>query len=157
MWLVSIIPSILLMIITAGIIAYVFFKRNERGPTEVEAAKKAEAIFSLAPALKFAGLLVVIKIFTKVCLIVFGQSGFIISSIIASFAGIDAIIVNLAEMAGKTITFQFAFATFIIINTTNLISKSVYSYLQGDKKFAWKFLLSVLLIALAGASWLIFI
>jgi uncharacterized membrane protein (DUF4010 family) len=109
------------------------------------------------PALKFAALLIVIKIVTKICLILFGQSGFIISSIIASFAGIDAIIVNLADMAGHTITFKFAFITFLLINATNLLSKSAYSYLQGSKEFALKFFLSVLAIILVSTIWLFFI
>jgi uncharacterized membrane protein (DUF4010 family) len=156
-WLVSIAPSILFMVVTAGVIAYVFLKKQEP-KTEAELEeKKAVKIFAIGPALKFAGLLIVIKIATKVCLILFGQSGFIVSSVIASFAGIDAIMVNLAEMAGHTITFEFAFLTFMIVNLTNLLSKSGYSYMQGDRRFAVKFLVSVLIVAAAGASWLFFI
>lgn len=156
-WLVAIAPSILIMVVTAGVIAYIFFKKKEPSEAEDGQSKKATAIFSLLPALKFAGLLIVIKIFTKICLILFGQSGFIISSVIASFAGLDAIIVNLADMAGNTITFEFALLTFLMVNTTNLLSKSLYSYLQGNRNFALKFLVSALIIAAAGASWLLFV
>jgi uncharacterized membrane protein (DUF4010 family) len=156
-WLVSIAPSILLMIVTAGFIAVILFKKKEPKETEEGQEKKTGKIFSLLPALKFAALLIVIKIFTKVCLIVFGQSGFIISSVIASFAGIDAIIVNLADMAGHTITFTFAFVTFLVINATNLLSKSLYSYLQGNSRFALKFFISVLIIAAVSTLWLLFI
>lgn len=156
-WLLSIIPSILLMIFASGIIAVIFFKKKELKETEENVEKKSVQIFSLMPALKFAALLIVIKIVTKICLILFGQSGFIISSIIASFAGIDAIIVNLADMAGHTITFKFAFITFLLINATNLLSKSAYSYLQGSKEFALKFFLSVLAIILVSTTWLFFI
>ncbi len=156
-WLMAIAPSILIMILTAGVIAYIFFKKKEPKGEEEEQGKKATAIFSLLPALKFAGLLIVIKIVTKICLILFGQSGFIISSMIASFAGLDAIIVNLADMAGNTITFEFAFLTFLMVNTTNLFSKSLYSYLQGNRSFALKFLVSAFIIAAAGASWLLFV
>jgi uncharacterized membrane protein (DUF4010 family) len=156
-WLLSIAPSILLMILTAGVIAFILFKKKEPKEEDDGQEKKAVRIFSLLPALKFAALLIVIKIFTKICLIVFGESGFIISSVIASFAGIDAIIVNLADMAGHTITFEFAFITFLVINATNLLSKSLYSYLQGNRKFALKFLVSVMIIAAASAMWLIFI
>lgn len=156
-WLIAIAPSILIMVFTAGIIAYIFFKKKEPKEAEDAQSKKATAIFSLLPALKFAGLLIVIKIVTKICLILFGQSGFIISSVIASFAGLDAIIVNLADMAGNTITFRFAFLTFLMVNATNLLSKSLYSYLQGNRSFAWKFLVSAIIIAAAGASWLLFI
>jgi uncharacterized membrane protein (DUF4010 family) len=156
-WLLTIAPSILVMVLVAGIIAYFFFKKNEPKEEESSEAKKTAPIFSLLPALKFAALIIVIKVFTKICLIMFGQSGFIIGSVIASFAGLDAILVNLADMAGHTISFKFAFVTFLIINATNLLSKSLYSYLQGNKDFARKFMISVLIIAAAGACWLFFV
>jgi uncharacterized membrane protein (DUF4010 family) len=156
-WLVAILPSIVIMVITAGVIAFVLLKKKQPAVEEDTAAKKEEAIFSLMPALKFAGLLIIIKIFTKICLIIFGQSGFLISSVIASFAGIDAIIVTLADMAGNTITFEFALLTFLLVNATNLLSKSIYSYLQGNRSFAFKFFVSALIIAASGAMWLIFI
>jgi uncharacterized membrane protein (DUF4010 family) len=156
-WLVSIAPSILLMIFVAGLIAVIFLKKKEPQEAKESGEQNTGNIFSLLPALKFAGILIVIKIVTKICLIVFGQSGFVISSVIASFAGIDAIMVNLADMAGHTITYKFAFITFLAINATNLLSKSVYSYLQGNRQFALRFLFSVLVIAFTGAIWLIFI
>ena len=156
-WLISIAPSIVIMILAAGLVTIVFFRTDEVKMEDGVQEKKETSIFSLAPALKFAALLIVVKIVTKICLIVFGQSGFIISSVIASFVGIDAIIVTLADMAGKTITFKFAFITFLLINATNLLSKSVYSYLQGDKRFALRFFFSVLIMIAASATWIFFI
>jgi len=156
-WLMSILPSVGIMILTAAILAVYFFKRKEPVDNTVAAEKKkSEKIFSLLPALKFAALLIVIKIVTKICLILFGESGFIISSVLASFAGIDAIMVNLADMAGHTITFKFAFLTFLIINATNLLSKSGYSYLQGDRRFALRFLIAMIIIIVASATGLFF-
>jgi len=156
-WLVSIIPSILIMIFTAGIVAMIFLRKKEPEKNEKEQEVKSTKIFSLMPALKFAGILIVIKIVTKICLILFGQSGFVISSIIASFAGLDAILVTLAEMAGQAITFKFALLTFLLVNATNLLSKTVYSYLQGTRGFAFKFLVAAVLIILTGSAWLFFI
>lgn len=156
-WLLSIIPSVLIMIFTAGLISVIFLKKKEPEKKEEEPETKSTKIFSLIPALKFAAILVVIKIVTKICLIAFGQSGFVISSIIASFAGLDAIIVNLAEMAGTIITFKFALVTFLLVNATNLFSKTLYSYLQGTRGFALKFLASAVLIVAVSAVWLFFI
>ncbi|MFN8256104.1 MAG: DUF4010 domain-containing protein [Bacteroidales bacterium] len=156
-WLVSIVPSILLMIVTAGIITFLFLRKKEPGDEKSGDEKKPTKIFSLLPALKFAGILIVVKIVTKICLILFGKSGFIISSVIASFAGIDAIMVNLADMAGNSITYKFAFLTFILVNATNLLSKSMYSYLQGNRNFAVKFAVSAFAIICVSATWLIFI
>ncbi|MFM8913426.1 MAG: MgtC/SapB family protein [Flammeovirgaceae bacterium] len=155
-WLLAIIPSILLMVLAAGVLAWYFFQKKAPAEVENPESKKATAIFSIAPALKFAGLIIIIKIVTNLCLVLFGQTGFIISSIIASFAGLDAIIVNLADMAGKSITFEFALLTLLIVNATNLMSKSFYSWLQGDRGFAFKFLISAVIIAASGAVWLVF-
>jgi uncharacterized membrane protein (DUF4010 family) len=156
-WLMAIVPSILVMILTAGMLAVYYFKKKEPDDgSGVSDEKKSDQIFSLLPAIKFAGLLIVIKIVTKICLILFGKSGFIISSVLASFAGIDAIMVNLADMAGHTITFQFAFVTFLIINATNLLSKSGYSYLQGDRRFAVGFFLAMLVIIGGSLTGLLF-
>jgi uncharacterized membrane protein (DUF4010 family) len=147
----------MIMILTAAVLAVYYFKRKEPDDTGTATEeKRSTAIFSLLPALKFAALLIVIKIVTKICLILFGESGFIISSVLASFAGIDAIMVNLADMAGHTITFKFAFLTFLIINATNLLSKSGYSYLQGDRRFALRFLAAMVIIIAASATGLFF-
>lgn len=156
-WMVAITPGILVMIIVASGIAYFHFKQQEPAEAESNFNGRASKMFSLLPALKFAGLLIVIKIVTKICLIEFGHSGFIISSLIASFAGIDAILVNLAEMAGQSITFSFAFITFLAVNATNLLSKSFYSYLQGNKQFALRFFISMLVIIAVSLVGLAFV
>lgn len=156
-WLVALIPSIVIMVITATILTIVFLRKKEVVKEEVETDNKDKKIFSLLPALKFAGLLIIIKIITKVCLIFFGQSGFIISSVIASFAGLDAIIVTLAEMAGTAISIKFALLVFLLVNATNLISKTIYSFLQGSRKFSWRFLVSALIIIASSFVGLLFI
>ncbi|MEK7643997.1 MAG: MgtC/SapB family protein [Patescibacteria group bacterium] len=156
-WLLSITPSIIIMILTAGILATFFLKKHEKEKIAPEVNAKEGKIFSLMPALKFAGLLIVVKLCTKISLIVFGQSGFIITSVIASLAGLDAIIVTLAEMAGTVISFKFALIVFLLVNATNLISKTVYSYLQGSHKFAHKFLVSAIAIIVASFAGVLFV
>ncbi len=158
-WLASLLPSLLLMIITAAFLAIFFLKTKEpvgQNQQVAEESKKGK-IFSLAPALKFAGILIAVKLVTKICLILFGKSGFVISSLIASFAGIDAIMVNLAEMAGNTITLKFAVITFLLVSATNLASKSMYSFFQGNRKFAVKFFSSMLLITVVSFVGLLFV
>ncbi len=143
-FLMSIIPGIIFMILMAGILAMYFLRKEETQAVETRIEKKP--IFALIPALKFATLLIFVKLLTKVSLVVFGESGFIVSSVIASFAALDPIMVNLAEMAGKSITFKFAFITLLIVNASNLMSKTVYSFIQGNRKFALYFFISALLI-----------
>jgi uncharacterized membrane protein (DUF4010 family) len=155
-WLIFIAPTLFFMIVM-GIILVIYFLRQKEPNIVEEKNAKAARIFSLVPALKFAILLIFVKFFTKFCLILFGNSGFVFSSIIASFAGLDAILVNLADMAGGAITFRFAFLVFILVNATNLLSKSFYSFLQGSKKFSVRFLVSILIIIASSLTGLLFL
>ncbi len=157
-WLVAITPTLVIIIVAAFVMAGIYLSRRTTETQEdTTQQEKKGAIFSLAPALKFAGLLIVVKLVTKICLVLFGQSGFIISSVIASFAGIDAIVINLADMAGGAITFKMALIVFILVNATNLASKSIYSFLQGDRRFAWKFVTSVGVIVASSLLGLLFL
>ena len=156
-WLISLIPSLLIMIATAGLLSIYFLKKHEPEITVEERGIKDFKIFSLESALKFAVLITCVKLLTKICLIMFGNAGFIISSIIASFVGMDAIVINLAEMAGPTITLKFALIVFLLVNATNLISKAVYSYLQGTKKFAVRFIIAISIVAISSFAGLLFI
>jgi hypothetical protein len=76
-------------------------------------------------------------------LILFGQTGFITSSSVASLVGMDAVLINISEMFGKFFTVKGALGAFLIVNSFNLISKVVYSYLYGSKKLAMKVLIAM--------------
>ena len=91
--------------------------------------------------------------------IVGSKSGFAVTSFMAGFVSSASTTQSLALRSKKStfINHLVAFITFILINATNLLSKSVYSYLQGDKRFALKFFVSVLVIIGASAIWLLFI
>jgi uncharacterized membrane protein (DUF4010 family) len=156
-WMISLIPSIMIMVSTSGLLAIYFLKKHEPEKPEKERGIKDFKIFSLESALKFAVLITVVKLLTKICLIAFGNAGFIVSSIIASFVGMDAIIINLAEMAGPTITLKFALLVFLLVNATNLISKMVYSYLQGSRKFALRFTLAISVVAISSFAGLLLV
>ncbi len=147
-------PIIFGIIFVALVAAVFFLTKKELQLVSVagaeEETKQDRKIFSLKSALQFALLLTAVKLATKICLILFGKSGFIISSVLASLAGLDAILINLAEMAGKTITFNMALLTFVLVNATNLASKVVYSFIQGSRKFAIKLSLSMLVVVVSS-------
>ncbi len=160
-WLVALTPTLICIIIAALVMTVIFWKMPEKKSAkkmaQQEEDRQEKKIFALLPALKFAVLLVVVKLVTKICLIAFGQSGFMISSVIASFAGIDAVMVNLADLSGKLISMEMATITFVLVNATNLLSKSVYAFLQGNREFALKFFLSVLVIIAASLVGIFFV
>lgn len=156
-FLVSIIPILIAIILSSSILSWWFFKHSKTQQSSEGTDASKQQIFSLMPAIKFGVLIIFVQLITKLCLIAFGESGFVVSSVIASFAGLDAIIINLANLAGTTITFKLAIATFILVNATNLISKSIYAFIQGTKSFSRPFFVSVLIIILSSVVGLLMI
>ncbi len=153
-WLAAIIPTVLIMIAVAAALSFYFLKQRKTDDSEPDSTAEAgiveKRIFSIVPALKFAALILIVKLVTNLSLILFGEAGFIAGSVIASFAGIDAILINLAGMAGTKLSFGFALFTLIIVNATNLTAKTFYCYLQGSRSFTLKFALSMLTIVAAS-------
>lgn len=140
---------ILSISLAAILIAVYFLRREDKKPENLVETKenlKRDRIFSLMPALKFALLFLFIKITTKLALIIFGNNGFIVSTILGAVTGLDAIIINTSELAGKTISYQTGVTALILANTVNLLSKSGYAFAQGSRPFAKKFFISVLII-----------
>lgn len=135
--------------ISAVAIGYYFLRKEDRKSENLIETKenlKQDKLFSLMPALKFALLFLSIKIVTKFALIIFGNSGFIISTVLGAVTGLDAVTINTAELAGKTINYQTGVITLILANAVNLISKSGYAFFQGSRIFARKFFISILII-----------
>lgn len=159
-FLVALTPTLFAIIIATAICAFYFFIRKDKKTSTTKNTEKSKdeqrKIFALKPAIKFACILIVVKLVTKISLILFGTSGFMVSSIIASVAGIDAIVINLADLAGKAITFETAILTFILVNATNLFTKSFFSFVGGNRSFAVRFLSSVVVIVIVSFVGLFF-
>ncbi|MFC1711966.1 MgtC/SapB family protein [Patescibacteria group bacterium] len=142
------------IIISALVTGLIFFKIKERSNKDnLQSTKKVleqDKIFSLTPALKFALIFLVIRVFSKISLYIFGNNGFMATSALASLTGLDAVTINISEMAGQTIVFKTAVLTLILVNAVNLLSKIVYSFFQGKKEFAYKFSLAMGIIILSS-------
>jgi len=135
--------------VSAVIIGLYFLRREDKkieNLVETKENLKKDKLFSLMPALKFAALFLFIKIVTKFALILFGNNGFIISTILGAVTGLDAVTINTAELAGKTISYQTGVITLILANGVNLLSKSGYAFVQGSRSFAKKFFISIIII-----------
>lgn len=145
----TIAPFLVSIMLVGTAIAIYFLKLNGRSSKsstqttdqEEEAMHHDDAqIFQLGPAIKFALILTVVKIVATVSLELIGSAGFIATSLIASFTGIDAITITLADIFNKaTIGVDMAISVFILINVVNLVSKMLYSLVSGSKQFAGKF------------------
>ena len=109
--------------------------------------EEAKSIFRIAPALKFAAILTTVKLVTKVALVYLGSSGFLLTSMLAATTGIDAIMINLGELAKSgEIPLQLAFYTYMAANFVNLLSKVAYSFISGTRAFAYKFAFYIMLL-----------
>jgi len=69
---------------------------------------------------------------------------------LASFSGIDAVVINLAEMANTIIPANVALLTLLFVNAANLLAKVVFSAAQGKREFTLKLLGSSLFVILAS-------
>lgn len=141
----------LISILSGGLIAGLFFyfrskkvKQNELRETRKE--METIQIFALKPALQFAIIFTLIKFFSKISLMIFGQNGFFITTMFASLTGIDAVTLSVGEIAGKTITYKTGVIALVFANGVNLTAKTFYSFVQGKKEFAIKFGLASLFI-----------
>lgn len=149
----------LIPIIISALVLSVFFLFKKSPQTTKKTLKHTEnhEIFNMAPALKFAGLFLVINVVSQIALFYFGQAGFLATSGIGALVGIDAVMINTATLAGKTISAQTGVMAFIIINAVNLLGKTFYSFLQGKREFAVKFGLSVVVIIASSLIGLLFV
>jgi len=139
------IPAVVMIVggFAFAIIVNAVNKNDKKHPSEDEGEKQS-GIFELGPALKFAILLTVVKFAAKASLILLGKSAFIITSMIAAFTGIDAVMITLSDMVNTgQVTITIAMITFMAANFVNLASKVGYSFISGNKLFAKKFALYI--------------
>jgi uncharacterized membrane protein (DUF4010 family) len=117
---------------------------------ETKEKLKEDKIFSLGPALKFAAIFLTVTVITKISLELFGDSGFLITAVLASATGLDATTINISQLAGTSISYSTAVLALILANSFNLLFKSFYGFSQGSKSFAKRFLVSVIIITIVS-------
>jgi uncharacterized membrane protein (DUF4010 family) len=157
--LIGFLPVFISLFITAliiGIYFYRFSKGNRQLETVEEKAEKSHPIFSLSSALKFMGIYLLISIVSKIALQLFGTGGFLATTGLGALTGIDAVVINTAQLSGTVIDVGLGVWALILANSVNLIAKSVYSFIQGSREFAFKLSVSMMIIIAAsiGAAFL---
>ncbi len=162
-FLVTLTPTLLSLLVASVMVGLSFFffgRRNQPKRRKTKVKNKTESeIFSIGPALKFGVLFILVRIITQVSLLLFGDTGFLVSSALAGFTGIDASTLNISELAGKNIGVDLAILAFILVNTVNLSAKVFYSFIQGTRTFALKLgigMIVIILCSLLGFTSLLF-
>ncbi|KKP69869.1 MAG: hypothetical protein UR68_C0047G0011 [Candidatus Roizmanbacteria bacterium GW2011_GWA2_35_19] len=151
---------ILSLLVTSFAAGIYFLNKEEKSTvdnlTETKKILKDDKIFALGPALKFAVIFLLVTIVTKVSLVFFGDRGFIITAALASVTGLDATTINVSQLAGHSISYKLGLIALIIANAINLLTKSAYSFTQGNRRFAINFFVSSLIIIAGSLVSLIF-
>lgn len=152
-FLLNLIPFFVSIILSAFVTGIFFILKNDKkkGKNKKPQGKtKEHTIFAVGPALKFAVLFIIIRFISKIALEAFGDQGFLLTSAIASLTGLDAVTINTAELVKSRLSVETGIIALILVNAINLISKTVYSFLQGKKEFAIKFGVSMLIVIIAS-------
>lgn len=155
----TVVPSLLLLILSGTAVSLFFLVRQEKGTKQTQHITdvKTHEIFNLGPALKFAFLFLTITVVSKLALAFFGSSGFLVTTAIGALAGLDAVMINTAQLAGQTIDMRLAVFAFLLANAVNLSAKSAYSFLQGNRTFAIRLTAGLGLIVLISFLGLFFV
>lgn len=160
---IAFLPVLAALIISSLAIGYFFLKYSSSNKNQkvVDSKTVGEShhIFSLTSALRFMGIYLVINIMSKIAIEFFGSNGFLVTSALGALTGIDAIVINTSQLAGNQITLALGVWALVLANGVNLLAKSFYSYLQGSREFAIKYLGCSLIIigcSIAAAFFKIF-
>ncbi len=145
---------LVVMVIVSILIAIFLLKKGHLGTKpDLPETKKAllkTHLFHLVPALRLAMFLILVKFISTIALYFFGNSGFLISIAIGALTGMDAVMLNIAEHAGRTISIPFAITAVLIANAVNLTGKLAYSFFAGKPNFSYRFGMSLLIIMASG-------
>lgn len=157
--LLQLFPILLLMIVSsiAIVIYFLRFAKEKPDTKEKIVSSDRKGIIDIGGALKFAMIYLSISIISKIALEFFGDSGFLITTGIGALVGLDAVMINTAQLAGSTIELTLAAIAFILANAVNLFGKAFYSFLQGNREFAVKLFISFVIIIAGSLAGLLFI
>ncbi len=153
-----IIPLLLLITIVCWIsILYLQGKKPKVCKAKFEMPFKEKPELFLIPAIKFSLLITGIKILAGIVLVFLGNNGFLGFSLISSLVGLDAVLINISELAGNSLTFNYAIFVILLINIFNLFGKWLYSYWKGSKAFSRLTGLVFLAISFVSLLWYLYI
>lgn len=148
-------PSLLILTIATLIIAY-FFQRSSQKNEQVNSVFRSP--LALKPALLFGFLFLFVSLLTKIGQMFLGSTGFVVTAIVASFSGLDAVTI-VTSNAVKASTIPLVVGASVILGAviTNLLFKLILIGVSGSKQFKRYTLLSLTGISIFGLGLLAFL
>jgi uncharacterized membrane protein (DUF4010 family) len=132
-----------------GVIVVAWLWRSERG-SEHTTHVQFDNPFSIAPALKFALLFVLILFMAKAALDFLGTRALYLTAILAGLTDVDAITLTTARLAHESLDAATATATIILAAMANTMMKGSLAVLLGAWSFGRQMAWALGLMLLAG-------
>jgi uncharacterized membrane protein (DUF4010 family) len=112
--------------------------------------------FSFKPAIAFGFLYLLVLIFTKTTHYFLGDSGFLVSSMVAAMTGLDVVTINTATLAGDVVSIANGALVLVIAVAANLVIKAVLAMMLGNRYYVSRlFILFTAAIVLGVGSYVI--
>lgn len=148
----EIIPAMLFLSLATLVIVFLL-QRNKTHENELIAIFKSP--LALKPALGFGLLFLVVSIITKAASILIGNTGFVITALVASVSGLDAVTILTSQAVKGEIDFQIGVLTLLAAVVVNLLGKLVVGWFYGETKFRKQLVVTLGGIAFIGTVLLI--
>ncbi|WKZ30179.1 MAG: DUF4010 domain-containing protein [Candidatus Dojkabacteria bacterium] len=145
--------SMVAMTIIGFAVSLISVRKNN---DSVEAGILYKSPLALKSALIFAALFVSVQILTQFGLILFGKTGFVFSTLLASASGLDAVAINTANAIPGLVGLEFGALTLMGAVVVNLIFKLIMTLFIGNEYFNKRLSLYFAGIIAAGIFSLIF-
>lgn len=145
-------PVIGIILVSCLVLMLSFLSRAEgkNGNLDRSRASKEHKIFDLVSALRFMGIYLLISVVSKAAIEAFGNVGFLTTTAIGATTGLDAVVINIAQLVGNRIDMTLGLWALWVANTVNLLAKVVYAYTQGSKTFVTRFAACVAIVIVAS-------
>ena len=105
-------------------------KRSE-GALDAPRGKAARSPFALRPALQFGLIFALVLWLSKAAQVYLGDAGAYLSSIIGGIAGLDAVTLSMATLAGSSLPIEIAMRGVVLGAAANMLFKGIIAALMG--------------------------
>lgn len=142
------------VLLLSGVVVSILLNMRSVGGSQP--LSQSTSVFSIPSAFKFAVIFSVIRAGSQIARLLIGENGVILTSAIGAVAGMDAVVITIADLAGTSLSYQNALGALAIANTVNLGMKILYAKTNGSLSFFRQFAVALgTLIILSVTSLLI--
>lgn len=152
---VALLMAVAIPLIVMGCIGMLFFWHYFRKRDRVSGSLEKDMVhvkspFTLLPALKFGLFFAVIMFVSKFAASKWGDNGVYLTSFFSGILDVDAMVVSMANIAGRDVGFNVAGLAVLITAITNTLSKGVIFMIFGSKNVAKRLFLVLFVMVLGG-------